>query len=126
MTQLLADLLATMGALDRQIEAHLYEYGTSANRYWGFMTRTGFNEKSHIMRQIEKYADIYTSKVSNMLRYTPYMYFRTPQQSLAHDRNLTNYQLSLVAALNEPEANGFDAPDDDHAPDGHAADSAED
>ena len=34
--------------------------------------------------QIEKYADIYTSRVSNMLPYTPYKQFLCPQQSLAH------------------------------------------
>ena len=36
--------------------------------------------------QIEKYADIYTSRVANLKRYTPYMYFRSPSQSLVHDR----------------------------------------
>ena len=39
--------------------------------------------------QMEKYADIYTSRVSNFLRYTPYMYFRSPSQGTAHDKNLT-------------------------------------
>jgi len=28
---------------------------------------------------------VYTSRVSNLLRYTPYAYFRAGQQSLAHD-----------------------------------------
>lgn len=37
--------------------------------------------------QIEKYADIYTSRVSNLGRYSPYMYFRSPSQSLVHDRH---------------------------------------
>ena len=32
-----------------------------------------------------RYADVYTSRVSNLLRYTPYAYFRAGQQSLAHD-----------------------------------------
>ena len=32
-------------------------------------------------------ADVYTSRVSNFLRYTPYAYFRSPSQSLAHDRS---------------------------------------
>eukprot|EP00966_Prymnesium_polylepis_P201207 4661986-Prymnesium_polylepis.2 len=30
------------------------------------MSRAGFADKSHLMRQIEKYADIYTSRVSNV------------------------------------------------------------
>ena len=30
----------------------------------------GLNDKSQFTRQIEKYADVYTSRVSNFLRYT--------------------------------------------------------
>ncbi|KAF9673225.1 hypothetical protein SADUNF_Sadunf10G0002200 [Salix dunnii] len=33
----------------------------------------------------ERYADIYTSRVSNFLHYTPFMYFRSQEQNLAHD-----------------------------------------
>lgn len=44
------------------------------------------NDKSQLQRQIEKYADIYTSRVSNFLRYTPYCYFRSKGQSLTHYR----------------------------------------
>ena len=39
---------------------------------WGYLSRAGVNDKSQLMRQIEKYADIYTSRVSNFLRYTPF------------------------------------------------------
>lgn len=34
-----------------------------------------------------RYADIYTSRVSNLIRYSPFMYFRSPSQTLAHDKN---------------------------------------
>ena len=34
-------------------------------------------------------ADIYTSRVCNLFRYTPYAYFRSPSQSLAHDRDIS-------------------------------------
>lgn len=54
------------------------------SRYWGYMSRAGFADKSHLMRQIEKYADIYTSRVSNLLPCTPYKQFLCPRQSLAH------------------------------------------
>ena len=37
-------------------------------------------------RQVEKYADIYTSRVSNFLRYTPYKHFICGRQTLTHDR----------------------------------------
>ena len=48
------------------------------------MSRAGFADKSHLMRQIEKYADIYTSRVANLLPYTPYKQFLCQRQSLAH------------------------------------------
>lgn len=54
------------------------------NDRWGFMTRVGLHEKSHLFRQVEKYADIYTSRVSNFLASTPFTIFRPPLQS---DRN---------------------------------------
>jgi len=54
------------------------------NERWGFMTRVGLHEKSHLFRQVEKYADIYTSRVSNFLASTPFTIFRPPLQS---DRN---------------------------------------
>ncbi|KNA25203.1 hypothetical protein SOVF_008720 isoform A, partial [Spinacia oleracea] len=47
---------------------------------WGFISRAGLWDKSHLMRQVEKYADIYTSRVSNFLHYTPFMYFRSQEQ----------------------------------------------
>ncbi len=50
--------------------------GKHFNRRWGYLSRCGVNDKSQLMRQIEKYADIYTSRVSNFLRYTPFVYFR--------------------------------------------------
>lgn len=65
----------------------LEQDGQTFNKYWGYLSRAGLNDKSQFTRQIEKYADIYTSRVANFLRYTPYMYFRSPSQSLAHDRH---------------------------------------
>lgn len=64
---------------------------------WGFLSRAGLHDKSQLCRQIEKYADVYTSRVCNLLRYTPYMYFRSPTQSMAHDRGLTEYSLKIPA-----------------------------
>jgi 5'-nucleotidase len=51
---------------------------------WGLLTRAG-NDKSHLARQIERHADIYTSRVSNLAYTTPFMYLRAPRGSLPHD-----------------------------------------
>jgi HAD superfamily 5'-nucleotidase-like hydrolase len=54
------------------------------NERWGLLLRAG-NDKSHLARQLERYADIYTSRVSNLLQATPFLYFRSPRGSLPHD-----------------------------------------
>lgn len=54
------------------------------NKIWGPLMRTG-NDKSHLAFQLERYADIYTSRVSNFLWATPFAYLRSPRGSLPHD-----------------------------------------
>ena len=85
-SEIIARLHATREQLEAQLAPLLFSEGSSMNRYWGFMARAGFADKSHLMRQIEKYADIYTSRVSNFLRYTPYKHFICGRQTLTHDR----------------------------------------
>lgn len=55
-----------------------------ANARWGLLTRAG-NDKSHLARQVERYADVYTSRVSNFLHATPFVYLRSLRGSLPHD-----------------------------------------
>uniref|UniRef100_A0A803Q4L0 5'-nucleotidase domain-containing protein 4 n=1 Tax=Cannabis sativa TaxID=3483 RepID=A0A803Q4L0_CANSA len=85
LTESMQKLLIVMQRLDTKIATMLEADGELFNKRWGFLSRAGLWDKSHIMRQIEKYADIYTSRVSNFLHYTPFMYFRSQEQSLAHD-----------------------------------------
>lgn len=54
------------------------------NARWGPLMRAG-NDKSRLARQIERYADVYTSRVSNFLYLTPFGYLRAPRGSLPHD-----------------------------------------
>ncbi|BDU73295.1 HAD-IG family 5'-nucleotidase [Mesoterricola silvestris] len=54
------------------------------NDRWGLLTRAG-NDKSHLARQVERYADVYTSRVSNFLYATPFVFLRSPRGSLPHD-----------------------------------------
>ncbi|KAF8069710.1 DTX44 [Scenedesmus sp. PABB004] len=97
LNETLAQLLLVLEQLDGRIGPMLEQDGSHFNRRWGFLSRAGLNDKSQLCRQIEKYADVYTSRVSNFARYSPYMYFRSPTQSLAHDRNLTAYYQQLQA-----------------------------
>jgi HAD superfamily 5'-nucleotidase-like hydrolase len=71
-------------ALDARIGPLARESGELVNPNWGLLMRTG-NDKSHLARQIERYADVYTSRVSNLLLHTPFLYARSPRGSLPHD-----------------------------------------
>ena len=78
------DLRGQLLALDAEIGPLAQAGGELTNARWGLLTRAG-NDKSHLTRQIERYADIYTSRVSNLLHATPFAYFRSPRGSLPHD-----------------------------------------
>ena len=71
-------------ALDAEISPLARASSELTNSRWGLLTRAG-NDKSHLARQVERYADVYTSRVSNFLHTTPYVYFRSPRGSLPHD-----------------------------------------
>jgi 5'-nucleotidase len=58
--------------------------GEIGNETWGPLMRAG-NDKSLFARQVERYANIYTSRESNLLAETPFVYPRTARGSLPHD-----------------------------------------
>ncbi|KAJ9546303.1 hypothetical protein OSB04_018846 [Centaurea solstitialis] len=84
LTETVQKLLIVMQRLDEKIAPMLEEDGEHFSKRWGYLSRAGLWDKSHLMRQIEKYADIYTSRVSNFLHYTPFMYFRSQEQVFDH------------------------------------------
>jgi HAD superfamily 5'-nucleotidase-like hydrolase len=55
------------------------------NAYWGLTFKEG-NENSRFGEQIEVYACVYTSRVSNFVFYSPMQYFRSPRAAMAHER----------------------------------------
>lgn len=70
--------------LDDQIAPLAQDVGRLRNPNWGLLLRAG-NDKSHLASQLERYADIYTSRVSNFLHATPFVYLRSQRGSLPHD-----------------------------------------
>jgi hypothetical protein len=56
-----------------------------ANAYWGLVFKEG-NENSRFGEQVEDYADLYTSRVSNFLYYSPMQFFRSPRAAMPHER----------------------------------------
>jgi HAD superfamily 5'-nucleotidase-like hydrolase len=71
-------------ALDALIAPLAKASGEIGNETWGPLMRAG-NDKSLFARQVERYADIYTSRVSNLLAETPFAYLRAARGSLPHD-----------------------------------------
>lgn len=55
------------------------------NPYWGLHFKEG-NENSRFGEQVEQYACIYTSRVSNFLFYSPMQYFRSPREQMPHEQ----------------------------------------
>ena len=101
----LQDLRVRLQPLDGEI-APLAKAATElTNSRWGLLTRAG-NDKSHLARQVERYADVYTSRVSNFLHASPFVYLRSPRGSLPHDPGSPGGS-SLAMA---PEAAGPDLP----------------
>ena len=55
------------------------------NPYWGPLFREGY-EVSKFGEQVEAYACVYTSRVSNFRFYSPMQYFRGPRDRMPHER----------------------------------------
>jgi HAD superfamily 5'-nucleotidase-like hydrolase len=72
-------------ALDAEIETLAAQVENGFNRHWGLLFKEG-NENSRFGEQIEDYACLYTSRVSNFLAYSPMQYFRAPRAAMAHER----------------------------------------
>lgn len=77
-------LREALRALDERIVPLARAAGELGNATWGPMMRAG-NDKSLFARQVEKYADIYTSRVANLGRRTPFAFLRAARTSLPHD-----------------------------------------
>jgi 5'-nucleotidase len=78
-------LRAELAILDDEIAPLAIESSRLRNAAWGPLMRSG-NDKSLFARQVERYADVYTSRASNFLAATPYAYLRADRGSLPHDR----------------------------------------
>jgi HAD superfamily 5'-nucleotidase-like hydrolase len=94
----LVNLEAERGRAKRAVERirgqlrHVDAEATSIERevaqrfhaYWGSLLKEA-NETSSFGDQVEEYACIYTSRVSNLLSYSPLQYFRSPRDLLPHE-----------------------------------------
>lgn len=71
--------------LNSQISSLLEELKTHYNPWWGEILRAG-SEESRYADQVESYACIYMTRVSDLGEYSPRTYFRPRRRLLAHER----------------------------------------
>lgn len=68
---------AELTALERRIDLRFHPY-------WGSLLKEG-NEQSSFGKQVDDYACLYTSRVSNFLSYSPQQTWRSPRDVMAHE-----------------------------------------
>jgi 5'-nucleotidase len=68
---------AEAGKLEREIARRFHPF-------WGSLLKEA-NETSSFGDQVEEYACLYTSRVSNLLSYSPLQYFRSPRDLMPHE-----------------------------------------
>jgi HAD superfamily 5'-nucleotidase-like hydrolase len=98
---LMQALRAELVALDERIAPLAQAAGRLVNPNWGPLLRAG-SDKSHLARQLEASADIYTGRVSNFLHHTPFVYLRSHRGSMAHD-DLSPLEVGAEEAAREAE-----------------------
>jgi hypothetical protein len=78
------NLFAEVEKVNAKISELLDEHKKYFNPYWGEMMRAGL-EESRFADQVEKYACIYMTKVSDLIKYSPRTYFRPERRILPHE-----------------------------------------
>ncbi len=79
------DALRDRAALmDTEVESLETRIDRAYNPHWGSCLREG-NENSRFGEQVNDYADLYTSRVSNFSPYSPLRYFRAPRRPMPHE-----------------------------------------
>ncbi len=80
----LGKIYAEIDKINTLISDNLEKYNAHFNPNWGEMMRAG-QEESRFADQVEKYACIYMTKVSDLIEYTPRTYFRPLKRIMAHE-----------------------------------------
>jgi HAD superfamily 5'-nucleotidase-like hydrolase len=70
--------------MDAEVDSLEARIDRAYNGHWGSCLREG-NENSRFGEQVNDYADLYTSRVSNFGPYSPLRYFRAPRRPMPHE-----------------------------------------
>ncbi len=78
------ELQEQIGKLDVELSQLIKQQLSFYNAHWGPIMRTG-NEESFFAYQLDRYACVYMSKLSDLLDISPRNYFRAPRRPLSHE-----------------------------------------
>lgn len=73
-----------IGEIDAQISGLIKKQQGLYNERWGQLMRAG-NEESYFAYQVDRYACVYMTKLSDLLDLSPRTYFRAPRRPLSHE-----------------------------------------
>lgn len=71
-------------AKEKELKDHIAQRESAFHPQWGELMRAGL-ERSRFADQVEEYACIYTSRVTNLRFYSPFKRFSIPSDSLPHE-----------------------------------------
>lgn len=78
------ELIQKINKVDREISGKIKELQKIYNPYWGEVMRAGI-EESYFGYQVDRFACVYMSRLSDLLCLSPRTYFRSVKKPLAHD-----------------------------------------
>ncbi len=70
--------------IDTLISGFIRKHQANYNHHWGQLMRAG-NEESYFAHQVDRYACVYMTKISDLLELSPRTYFRAPRRPLSHE-----------------------------------------
>jgi HAD superfamily 5'-nucleotidase-like hydrolase len=77
-------LLDEISEVDKAISPLIKQQQQGFNPYWGEVMRSGI-EESYFAYQVDRFACVYMTKLSDLLAISPRTYFRSQRRPLAHD-----------------------------------------
>lgn len=83
------NLYKKMDQINGEITDLIYAYRKCFNPYWGEILRAG-SEESLYAEQVEEYACIYMTKVSDLADYSPRTYFRPIKRIMPHELTIND------------------------------------
>lgn len=82
----IARLLHEIGDIDKQISPLIRQQQKIFNPYWGEVMRVGI-EESYFAYQVDRFACVYMSTLSELLAVSPRTYFRSAKRLLPHEKS---------------------------------------